>query len=165
MVCDKIVFWASACRGAPKHSTKTCSGGQKSPKYSQNRAPNYGSQQNRLPGISVTKYTETVLENMLRRSENPQVQSKPSYKLWFATISSPGHQHVEVHRNTPQKRAQQVKTAPWFTQIRFTDYGLGPNYLTWASTCRCVTKQSPKTCLAGRKTSRYSENLATNYGS
>ena len=34
---------------------------------------------NRLLGFNVSWYTETVLENVLRRLKNPQVQSKPSY--------------------------------------------------------------------------------------
>ena len=59
-------------------------------RYSQNRAINYDLRQNRLLGFNVSRYTETVLENVLRRSKNPQVQLKPSYKQWFATKSSPG---------------------------------------------------------------------------
>ena len=31
------------------------------------------------------------------------VQSKPRYKLLFGPKSSPGHQRVEVHRNSPQR--------------------------------------------------------------
>ena len=32
-------------------------------------------------GINVLRYTETDLENVLSGSKNPQIQSKPSYKL------------------------------------------------------------------------------------
>ena len=82
--------------------------------------------------------------------KNFQVQPKPSCRLWFATKSSPGHQRVEVHRNTPQKRAQQVKKTPWFTQIRFTDYGLRRNHLLGNNVSR-YTERVPENVLSGSK--------------
>ena len=81
MICGEIVSWASTCRGTLKQSSKTYSASHKTPRYSQNRAINYCLQQNRFLGISVTRYTKIFLENVLSPSENPQVQSKPSYKL------------------------------------------------------------------------------------
>ena len=60
---------------------KACSEGQKSSQVQSNCATGYDLQRNRLLGINVLRYTETVLENVLSRTENPQIQSKPSYKL------------------------------------------------------------------------------------
>ena len=97
MICDEIVSWVSTCRGTLKESSIPCSAGRKTPRYSRNRATNYGLRQNRLLGISVSRYTETLLQNVLSRSKKPQVQSKPSSKLWFETKTSPGHKRVEVY--------------------------------------------------------------------
>ena len=117
IICDDIVSWASTWRGTLKQSSKTCSAGRKTPSYSQKRAINYALRRNRLLGFNVSRYTETVLENVIRRSINPQVQTKTSYKLWFATKSSPGQQRVKVHRNSPRNvlsgsRNPQVQSKP-----------------------------------------------------
>ena len=105
---------------------------------------------NRLLGIKVSRYTETVLKNVLRVSKNPQVQSKPSYKLWFATKSFPGHQRVEVHGNSPRKRTQRVEKPPgtvkFVLQAMICD-----DIVSWVSRCRSTLKQSSKTCSACRK--------------
>ena len=53
-----------------------------------------------------------ALEYVLSESKNHLVQSKSRYKLLCATESSPGHQRVEVHQNSPQKRTQLVETPP-----------------------------------------------------
>ena len=60
----------------------------------------------------MSKYTQTVLENVLSVSKKPQVQSKPSYKLWFASKSSPGHKRVEGHRNTPKNVLRRSEKLP-----------------------------------------------------
>ena len=109
MICDEIVSWASTCRCVSKQSPKTYSAGRKTPSYSKNRATNCDLQWNRLLGISVLMCIKIVPKNVLNASKNPQGQSKPSYELWFATKSSSGHQRVEVHRNSPQKRTQKVE--------------------------------------------------------
>ena len=154
MICDEIVSWASTCRGTLKQSSKTCSTGRKTPRYSQNRAINYDLRQNHLLGFNVSRYTETVLGNVLRRSKNPQVQSKPRYKLWFATKSSPGHKRVDGYRNTPKnvlRRSIKLPgTVTFVLQAMICD-----EIVSWASSCRSTLKRSSKTCSASRKTPRY----------
>ena len=93
-VCDEIVSWASTYRDTLKQSSKTCSAGRKTPRYSQNRAKNYGLRQNRLLGISVSRYTETLLKNVLSRSKKLPVHSNSLYRLWFGTKSS--HLNINV---------------------------------------------------------------------
>ena len=69
------------------------------------------------PGYKRVEGHRNTAKNMLRRSRKPQVQSKPSNKLWFATKSSPGHERVEVHKDSPPKHAQWVDEPPKCTQI------------------------------------------------
>ena len=162
MICDEIVSWASTCRDTLKQSSKTCSAGRETSRYCQNRATNYDLQRNRLLDINVSRYTETALENELRRSKNSQVQSKPCYKLWFATKSSPGHQRIDVYQHSPQKRTQRVEkppgTAKTALQTMFCDI-----IVSWTSACRGTPKHSSKTYSVGRKTPRYSQNRVINY--
>ena len=123
MISVKIFSWASTCWGTPKQSPKTYSATRKTPRYRQNRATNYDFRQNHFLGIDVSTQTEIVPKKVLRGSKNPQVRSKPSLKLWFLS-KSPGHQHVEAHRNSSWKRTQRVEKTPirskpsyklWFT--------------------------------------------------
>ena len=72
MICDKIVFWASTCWGTPKQSLKTYSAGRKTARYSQIRATVYDLGRNHLLGISVSRYTEIVLKNVLIKSKTPR---------------------------------------------------------------------------------------------
>ena len=124
MICDEIVSWASTCRGILKKSSKTCSAGRKTPRYSQNRATNYDMRQNRSLSIKGSMCIKIVPKNVLSGSKNPHVHSKLSYKLWFATKSSPGHQRDEVHWNSPRKLAQWVET-----QVKSK-----PRYKLWLAT-------------------------------
>ena len=110
MVFDEIVSWASAWRGTPKHSSKTCSVGQKSFQVHLNLryrlwlATKSSSEHQRVDVYlnSLEKRTQRVKKypgkvvpkDVLSGSKNPQVQSKLSNKLWFATKSSPGHQRA-----------------------------------------------------------------------
>ena len=82
--------------------------------------------------------------------KNRQVQPKSSYRLWFATKSSHGHQRVEIHRNTPQKRAQRDKNALRCTQICATWYDLRQNRLLCIKVSIC-TKIGSKNLLNGTK--------------
>ena len=60
---------------------KACSEGKKISQVQSNCATGYDLQRNRLLGIKVLRYSETAVENVVSRTENPQVLSKPSYKL------------------------------------------------------------------------------------
>ena len=135
---------------------ETFSGGRETPRYSQNRAKNYDLRQNRLLGFNVSRYTDTVLENVHGRSKNPKGQLKPSYRLWFATNSSPGQQRVKVHRNSPRKRAPQVEKPPGTVPTELQTMVCN-KMVSWASTFGETLKQSSKTCTTGRKTPRYSK--------
>ena len=157
MVCDKIVSWASACRGTPKHSSKTCSAGQKSSLDHSNSLYRlwFRTKSSHL-GISVSMCTKIVSKNVLSGSKNPQVQSKPSYKLWFATKSSPVHKRIEGHRNTPKNVLRRSKKFPG--TVKFTLQAMiCDKIVSWASTCRGTLKPSSKTCSACRKTPRYTQ--------
>ena len=96
----------------------------KVPRYSQICATGYDLRRNRLLGFKVSRYTGRVLENVLSVSKNHQVQSNLCYRLWFAMKSSPGHQRVKIHRNTPQKRSHLAKKAPRYSQNRAINYDL-----------------------------------------
>ena len=156
MICDEIVSWASTCRSTLKQSLKTCTAGRKTSRYSENRATNCGWRQNRLLGISVSICTKIVFKNVLTGSKNLQVQSKPTYKLWFATKSSPDHKRVEGYRNTPKnvlRRSEKLPgTGKFVLQAMICD-----EIVSWVSTCRGILKQSSKTCSACGKTPRYTQ--------
>ena len=136
---------------APKWSSKTCLACQKIRTYRHNRAINYNLRRNRLRGFNVWRYTEIVLENLLGVSKNPHVQSKPSYKLWFATKSSPGLQRVEIHWNSPRKRAPHVEKPPGTVKTELQTM-VCVEIVCWVLTSRDKPKQSSKTCSAGRST-------------
>ena len=112
MIVFEIVFWASICRGTLKLSTKKYWAGRTTPRYSQNRATDYYLWRNRFLSINVSRHTETVPKNVLSGSKSPQVYLYPRYILWFAAKSSPAHQRVEAHRNSPEKRTQPVEKPP-----------------------------------------------------
>ena len=156
MICDKIVSWASTSRCVPKKSPKTYSPSHETPRFSQNRATNCGWRQNRLLGISVSICTKIVSKNVLTGSENLQVQTKPTYKLWFATKSSPDHKRVEGYRNTPKnvlRRSEKLpRTGKFVLQAMICD-----EIVSWVSTCRGILKQSSKTCSACGETPRYTQ--------
>ena len=105
---EYIVTWASACRSTRKRPS-TCS---KASRYTQISVTNYDLRRNHLLGINVSMCTEIVSKNVLSGSQNPQVQSKPSYKLSFATKSSPGHKRVKRYRNTPKNVLRRSKKLP-----------------------------------------------------
>ena len=69
MISVKIFSWASTCQGIPKQTPKTYSAGQKSPRYSQNRATDYDLGRNCLLGMNVSRHTETVPKNLLTALE------------------------------------------------------------------------------------------------
>ena len=99
----------------------------------------------------MSRHTEIVPKKVLSGSENPQVQSKPSYKLWFPSKSPPRHQRAEAHRNNPQKLTQWVEK-PTATVKTEQQTMILYEIVSWASTCRGTPKQSPKMYSAGRKT-------------
>ena len=113
MILDKIVSWVSACRGTPKHTSKTCSAGQKSFLVHSNSLYRlrFATKSSHL-SINVSMSTKKVSKNVQRGSRKSQVQSKPSYKLWFATKSSPEHKRVEGQRNTPKTVLRSSKNLP-----------------------------------------------------
>ena len=147
MVCDIIVSWASASPSKPKHSSKT---------DRNNRAIHYDLRQNRLLGINVSRYTETVLENVLSGSKSPQVQSKPSYTLWFATKSSPCI-NVSICTKIGRKIYSAVRKTPRYSQNRAANYGLQLNRLPGISVSR-ETEILLKTCSEGQKSSQVRSN-------
>ena len=129
----------------------------KKPRYIQNRATNYDLRRNRLLGINVSRSTETVPENVLSGSQNPQVHSNsrghyllgfsvsPYTKIVLENVFSgpkkpPGtvkivrklssvHQRIAVHRNNPQKRVQWVQKKNRYSQIHATNCDLRRNRL------------------------------------
>ena len=121
MIKYENVSWASTCRDTSKQSPKTYSEGRKTPRYSRNRATNYDLQKNLRLGISVSRYTEIILNNVLWRSRNAQVYWKPSNRLSFRTKSSAGDQRVETHRTQ--------KGTPRNSQNRATNYDFWQNLL------------------------------------
>ena len=101
MVCDKIVFWSSTYLDTLKQSSKRGSAGRKIPRYSQNRATNYGLRQNRLRGMSVSRYTEILLKNVLRGSKKVPGSLKFALQtMVWDQIDSSGHQRVDVYQNS-----------------------------------------------------------------
>ena len=115
---------------------------------------------NRHLGVSMTQCTVIVPKNVLSGSKNPQIQSKQSYKLWFPSISSPEHQRVEAHRNSPQIRTQRVKKPQVHSK---------PSYKLWFATESSpghqrvkVHRNSPqKPTQWVENPPRYSQNRAT----
>ena len=113
MICDEIVSWVSTCRDTLEQSSKTCSAGLKTPKYSQNRVTNYDFRQNRLLGISVSRYTETHLKNVLSRSKKLPGSLKFALQTTVCDqIVSPEHQRVYEYQKSLQKRATRIKKIP-----------------------------------------------------
>ena len=143
--------------------------GRKPPSYSQIRAINCGFRRNRLQSISVSRYTEIVLKNVLRRSKNPLGTLK------FARKLSPGHQRVVVHRNSHQKRDQQIGKPPRYSRICATDYGLRRNRLRGISVSRYTeivlknvlrrSKKLPGTLKFARKLSSEDERVTVHRNS
>ena len=112
--------------------------------------------------INVSICTKIVPRNALSQSKSTQVQSKPSYKLWFATKSSPGHKRLERYRNTPKNVLRRSKKLPGTVKFALQAM-ICDEIVSWASTWRGTLKQSSKTCSAGRKTPTYSQIRAINY--
>ena len=100
------------CRCVLKYFTMKYSAGWKTPRHTQIRATNYDFRGNRHLGINVSMCIKVVPKEVLSGSKNSQLQSKPSYKLWLATKSSPGQQRVEVHWGSPRMHAQRVEKLP-----------------------------------------------------
>ena len=161
MICDKIDSWSSTCRSTPKPFPKTFSAWWETPRYSHNRAADFDLGRNLLLGINVSRQTETVAKDVLSGSENPQAQSKPSYKLWFATKSSAGHYRVEAHRNGPQRRSQRGEKPPGTVKTERQTM-ICDKIASWAWTCRGTPKEFPKTfsaCLETQVQSKPSNRL------
>ena len=113
MICDKIVSWVSTCWGTLKQSLKTCSASWKTPRYGQNRAINNDLRRHCLLVTNVSKYTETVLENVLSVSKNLQVQSNcatDDIVSWVSTCWGTLKQF--------SKTCSAGRKTPWYTQIR-----------------------------------------------
>ena len=79
--------------------------------------------------MNVSRYTEIVLENVIRGSKNLPGTLK------FARMLFPGYQRVAVHRNIPQKRAQNVEKHPGTVKT-----ALQTMIVSWESTCRGTLK-------------------------
>ena len=69
------------------------------------------------------------------------IQSKSNNRPWFMTKSSSEHQHVEAHRNSPQKRTQGVEksTGTIKTELRTI---ISVKIFSSASSCRGSPKQT-----------------------
>ena len=145
---------------AHRNSPENVLGGSKDPQVHSKLSYKLWFAKKLLLGISVS--TEIVPKNVLIGSKNPQVQSKPSNRLWFRTKSSPGHQRVEVHWISPQKRTQRVKKAPSYTQICATDYDLRQNLLLGISVTR-YTEIVLQKGLGGSKNPRVHSYLWRSY--
>ena len=102
MVCDKIASWVSACRGTPKHSSKTCSARQKCSQVHSNLRYMVWFATKSSPVHQGVDVYQNRPQKFTQRDEKPP--GTPSYRLWFATKSTPGHQRVELNRNSPQTR-------------------------------------------------------------
>ena len=82
--------------------------------------------------MSVSPYTEVVLQNVLSGSKNlPDT-------VRFARKLSPGHDRIALHRSNPPKRSQRVEKPSRYTQIRATNYDMQRNRLLGSNMSKCT---------------------------
>ena len=99
----------------------------------------------------------------LARQKCSQEHSNLRYMVWFAMKLSPVYQSVDVYQNRPQKFTQRDEKPPGTVKSELQTM-VCDEIISWAFMCRVEPKYSPKTYLTGRKTPRYSQKQATNYG-
>ena len=127
MISVKIFSWATTCRGTPKQSSKTFSAGRKTPRYSLNRSADYDLGQYLLLGFCVSRYTEIVLKNLLRRSKKlPGTLTFAQQTMICDKIFSWG----SAFRGTPKQSSKTdlaSRKTPRNSKNRATDYDFRQN--------------------------------------